>query len=104
MEMQTNNTLGLSDDKFATKEAEIMLFKAKERQFLNHQNPIIFNDCMLTASKNDTLFLQQKSQIQRLQIVYNDAEYIQQRARGACITAICQPEASYNLSAAAQYH
>jgi hypothetical protein len=46
--------------------------------------------------------LRQKNQEQRLQIVHNDAKYVQQRARGAYIAAICQPEASYDLSAAAQ--
>jgi hypothetical protein len=51
VEMQTDDTLGLSDDKFATKEAEMMSFKAKKRQFLDHQNPIIFNGCMLTAGE-----------------------------------------------------
>jgi hypothetical protein len=102
MGMQTDDTLGLSDDRFATRKAEIMSFKAKKRQFLDHQNPIIFNDCMLTADENNTLSLQQKNQAQQLQIVHNDAKYVQQRARGAYIAAICQPEASYNLFAAAQ--
>jgi hypothetical protein len=102
MGMQTDNTLGLSNDKFATKEAEMMSFKAKKSQFLDHQNPIIFNGCVLTAGEDNTLSLRQKNQAQRLQIVHNDAEYVQQRARGAYIAAICQPEASYDLSAAAQ--
>jgi hypothetical protein len=31
MGMQTDDTLGLNDDKFATRKAEIMSFKAKER-------------------------------------------------------------------------
>jgi hypothetical protein len=56
---------------------------------------------MLTAGENNTLFLRQKNQAQRLQIIYNNAEYVQQQARGAYIAAICQPEASYDLSAAA---
>jgi hypothetical protein len=100
--MQTDDTLGLNNDRFATKKAEMMSFKAKKRQFLDHQNPIIFNGCMLTADEDNTLFLRQKNQAQRLQIVHNDAEYVQQRARGAYIAAICQPEANYDLSAAAQ--
>jgi hypothetical protein len=101
MGMQTDDTLGLSDDRFATREAEMMSFKAKKRQFLDHQNPIIFNGCVLIAGENNTLSLRQKNQAQRLQIVHNDAEYVQQRARGAYIAAICQPEASYDLFAAA---
>jgi hypothetical protein len=36
VEIQTDDTLGLSDDRFATKEAEMMSFKAKKRQFLDH--------------------------------------------------------------------
>jgi hypothetical protein len=101
MGMQTDDTLGLSNDKFATRKAKIMSFKAKKRQFLNHQNPIIFNGYMLIASENNTLSLQQKNQAQRLQIVHNNAEYVQQRARGAYIAAIYQPKASYDLFAIA---
>jgi hypothetical protein len=34
--MQTDDTLGLNDDNFATRKAEIMSFKAKKRHFLDH--------------------------------------------------------------------
>jgi hypothetical protein len=62
MGMQMDDTLGLNDDKFATKEAEMMSFKAKERQFLDYQNPIIFNGYMLIAGEDNTLFLRQKNE------------------------------------------
>jgi hypothetical protein len=81
-----------------------MSFKAKEKQFLDFQNPIIFNGCVLTIGDNNVLSLGQKNQAQKLQIVQNEADYIQQQARGAYIAIICQPETNYNLSVAAQSH
>jgi hypothetical protein len=100
--LQTDDSLDLSDDIFATKETKKMSFKAKEKQFLNSQNPIIFNGCILTIGDNNVLSLGQKNQAQKLQIVQNEADYVQQRARGAYIATICQPEASYDLSVAVQ--
>ena len=32
-----------------------------------------------------------------------DQQYVEQRARGAYIASICQPEATYDMSVAAQY-
>jgi hypothetical protein len=102
--LQTNDFLGLSNDIFAVRETEKMSFKAKEKQFLDFQNPIIFNGCVLTIGDNNVLSLGQKNQAQKLQIVQNEADYVQQRARGAYIAIICQPEANYDLSVAAQLH
>jgi hypothetical protein len=79
-----------------------MSFKAKEKQFLNFQNPIIFNNCVLTIGNNNILSLKQKNQAQKLQIVQNKADYVQQRARGAYIAIICQPETNYDLLVATQ--
>jgi hypothetical protein len=99
--LQTDDSFGLSDDIFAARKTEKMSFKAKEKQFLNFQNPIIFNGCVLTIDNNNVLFLGQKNQAQKLQIVQNEADYVQQRARGACIIIIFQPEANYDLLVAA---
>jgi hypothetical protein len=38
--MQTNDNLGLSDDKFTAKESEEMIFTAKKKQFLTPDNAL----------------------------------------------------------------
>jgi hypothetical protein len=66
VELQTDDSLGLNNDIFAARETEKMSFKAKKKQFLNSQNPIIFNGCVLTISNNNVLSLEQKNQAQKL--------------------------------------
>ncbi|KID82216.1 hypothetical protein MGU_10474 [Metarhizium guizhouense ARSEF 977] len=44
----------------------------------------------------------QKGQASKLQIPTTNQEYIEQRARGAYLASICQPEAAFDLSIAAQ--
>ncbi|KAI0997433.1 hypothetical protein K3495_g10752 [Podosphaera aphanis] len=104
--MQTDDTLGISDTKFATQEnieLQKAKFSAKEKQFLDTNSPLLFNGCILSIQANNVLFLQQKNQGERLKLVTNILEYIEQRARGAYLATICQPEASFDLSAAAQH-
>ncbi|KAF1360325.1 hypothetical protein EJ07DRAFT_39712, partial [Lizonia empirigonia] len=43
-----------------------------------------------------------KKQVDKLEAATDDKTYVQQRARGAYIATICQPEASFDLAAAAQ--
>jgi hypothetical protein len=64
--LQTDDSFSLNDDIFATKKIEKMSFKAKKKQFLNSQNPIIFNNCVLIIDDNNVLFLEQKNQAQKL--------------------------------------
>jgi hypothetical protein len=64
--LQTDDSFGLNDDIFAARKTEKMLFKAKEKQFLDFQNPIIFNSCVLTIGDNNVLSLGQKNQAQKL--------------------------------------
>jgi hypothetical protein len=97
--MQINDTLGLSDDAFATKKFQKLVFTAKEKQFLTPNNPLLFNKCVLTVNKN-ILRIQQKNQGQKLEKATNVITYVQ-RARGAYITTIYQPETNFNLSTAA---
>jgi hypothetical protein len=99
--MQTDNTLGLSDDAFAAKESKKMMFLAKNRQILAKNEPLIFNGCILTID-GSTLRLKQKDQDLKLETATNRPTYIQQRARGAYIATTCQPMASFDLSVAAQ--
>ncbi|KAI0996487.1 hypothetical protein K3495_g11696 [Podosphaera aphanis] len=104
--IQTDDSLGISDTKFATQEnIELQKAKssAKEKQFLDTNSPLLFNGCSLSIQANNVLFLQQKNQGDRLKLVTNILEYIEQRARGAYLAIICQPEASFDLSAATQH-
>jgi hypothetical protein len=100
IEMQTNDIFSLSDDAFAIKKSQKLVFTAKKKQFLIPDNPFFFNKCVLTVNK-DILRIQQKNQGQKLEKATDAMSYVQQRARGAYITTIYQPEASFNLSAAA---
>jgi hypothetical protein len=99
--IQTDDTLGLSDAQFAAKEKEELRFNAKEKEVLAEDNKIDFNGCVVTTDGN-TFSLLQKRQGEKLEAATDQKSYIQQRARGAYIASICQPEASFDLAAAAQ--
>jgi hypothetical protein len=99
--IQTDDTLGLSDAQFAAKEKEELRFNAKEKEVLTKDTEINFNGCVVTTDDN-TISLLQKRQGEKLDAATDQKSYIQQRARGAYIASICQPEASFDLAAAAQ--
>ena len=69
--MQTDDTLGLSDQQFADEENEQLRFKAKERRELSQETPITFNGCIVTIDQDQTIKLQQKQQGEKLEQVYN---------------------------------
>lgn len=100
--MQTDDTLGLSDRAFADNDAKELRFKAKDKQVLNIDNSIDFNGCIVKIDDNGTITLRQKKQGEKLEIAQDYKSYVQQRARGAYIATICQPEASFDLASAAQ--
>ena len=71
--------------------------------------PLLFNGCVLNLNEDGSMHLQQKGHGKKLETVdikMKESErrqvYRQQRARGAYIATICQPEASFDLSVAAQ--
>jgi hypothetical protein len=120
--LQTNNTLLLADRNFTKKEEEKLHkagFLTKEREELTKNNPIKFNGGSIMMKRN-CLALTQEQHCQNLKTVSSEAEnltssrgiirkmvspkeqYIAQRARGAYITTVCQPEAAFDLSSAAQ--
>ena len=109
--MQTDDTLFLGSEQFATLEDEELQrahLSAKPREELSLTSNLIFNGCVLTQNSDDTMTLLQKDQGKKLQLVNEKGEnpqqeYLEQRARGAYIASICQPEASYDLSVAAQH-
>jgi hypothetical protein len=64
---------------------------------------------ILALDDNGTMTLQQKEQGKKIQLINNTnttdfrQSYVEQRARGAYIASICQPEATFDLSVAAQH-
>jgi hypothetical protein len=121
--LQTDDTLFLGDQTFAkAEETELKKakFLAKEREQLTIENPIKFNGGQIKLSNNGTIELTQTHQCQNLklvalkevnitnskgelrQAVTPKDQYVAQRARGAYIATVCQPEASFDLSFAAQ--
>ncbi|KAI1006735.1 hypothetical protein K3495_g1489 [Podosphaera aphanis] len=107
--MQTDDTLILGCKKFAEledSELKIANLTAKPKEELSHNTPLIFNGCVL-SKENGNINLCQKEQGSKLKIIdpkspFCNQEYIEQRARGAYLATICQPEASFDLSTAAQ--
>lgn len=108
--MQTDDTLGLSTVEFSQREDDQLqkaAFNAKPKQVLTEQEPLVFNGGILTLTQG-TVILRQKGQAKRLELVNPTApdakqRYVEQRARGAYIASICQPEACFDLSSAAQH-
>lgn len=108
--MQTDDTLGLSTTTFSQREDEQLrgaAFTAKPKQLLSEDEPLAFNGGIVTLN-GGSITLRQKGQAKRLQPVDADAlntkqQYVEQRARGAYIASICQPEACFDLSSAAQH-
>lgn len=120
--LQTDDTLFLADKEFAAreqKELENANFLAKKREKLTAKTPLKFNGGIVTIVE-DAVILQQAQQSKNLHLVGSyktdisgtrgkirkgvtpKDQYIAQRARGAYIASICQPEASFDLSFAAQ--
>ena len=108
--MQTDDTLILCNTDFSKLEENELneaKFAAKPKEKLSADSPLLFNGCILTKQADGSMRLCQKKQGERLRLVSNDPtiskqQYVEQRARGAYIASICQPEAAYDMSAAAQ--
>ena len=107
--MQTDDTIILANDEFSNleqDELEKAHFTAKPKQMLTTTEPMMFNGCTLTQQDDGTLYLRQKGQGKKISLIATGSdlrqEYVQQRARGAYIASICQPEATFDLSTAAQ--
>jgi hypothetical protein len=123
--LQTDDTLFLSDDKFAEleqSELEKARFLAKERESLTIEKDLKFNGAIIKLTNDGNITLTQERQCKNLKVVTNKdntadttssrgitrkdlptkERYIAQRARGAYIASVCQPEAAYDLSVAAQ--
>jgi hypothetical protein len=107
--MQTDDTLTFATPSFSEREEKALHeagLVAKPKTFLSPDHPLEFNGCRLQL-KGDDIIATQKGQAKQLKLVDHRAtdapqQYVAQRARGAYIASICQPEASYDLSVAAQ--
>jgi hypothetical protein len=121
--LQTDDTLLLANLAFAASEQEKIKkakFPTKEREQLTPEHPIKFNGGII-RQQDHMITLTQERQCQNLTLVnIKEAitttssrgtirtaltlkdQYIAQRARGAYIASVCQPEASFDLSYAAQ--
>lgn len=109
--MQTDDTLIMGTNGFATLETKKVRqagFRCKPKTRLTPEAPMEFNGCRVTID-NDSIHLRQKNQGSKLATIDIKAkekdrlkQYLEQRARGAYLASICQPEAAFNLSTAAQ--
>jgi hypothetical protein len=121
--LQTDDTLILGDSAFVIHE-DIQLRKAqflsKEREKLTESHPLKFNGGNITLEEEGSIVLTQERQCSNLQLVQLEAtdlvgirgsirkavsakdQFIAQRARGAYIATVSQPEAAFDLSFAAQ--
>ncbi|KAJ5783463.1 uncharacterized protein N7518_009140 [Penicillium psychrosexuale] len=107
--MQTDDTLILGTKMFLAKEEEEIQrakFRTKLTVTLSPETSFEFNGCRL-SQEGRYIHLRQKGQGSKIKpIDLNDQSraqrYLEQRARGAYIASICQPEAAFDLSVAAQ--
>jgi hypothetical protein len=126
--MQTDDTLILADQSFAVAEEEAVhsaKIMTKTREQLTSTNPLKFNDTRierLEPNEIGIIYFRQETHIQDIQLIDSvestiitnardkvrikltpRKQYVAQRAREAYLTSICQPEASFDLSHAAQF-
>jgi hypothetical protein len=124
--MQTNDTLILIDHSFAVVEKKAIRsvkIMIKTREQLISNNFLKFNDTRIERiDSNDTIYFRQETHIQDIQLIdsvestiitnarnkvriklISREQYVIQRAREAYLTSICQSEASFDLSHAAQF-
>ena len=120
--MQTDDTLILADNDFAgKKEAVIQTAKimTKDREHLTSSHPLKFNGAQIKLDSEE-IVLTKESHVNGILPVTNrdidstssrgitrkklspKEQYLVQRARGAYIASVCQSEASFDLSRAAQ--
>jgi hypothetical protein len=120
--MQTDDTLIVADDTFAVREDEEIRhanIMCKPREQLTNDKPLKFNGAIITKD-GQGITLTQKHTISHIRLVQDHAadttnsrgkvrkaaspyeQYVAQRALGAYIASMTQPEASFDLSFAAQ--
>ena len=119
--LQTDDTLILGEEAFAALEQEKLVdarFLSKEREELTAETPFKFNGGLIQLT-DEGVSLTQTQHCKNLCTIAThpvtstgtksaartlapEEQYIAQRARGAYIASVCQPEACFDLSFAAQ--
>ena len=120
--MQTDDILILADHDFASTEEDAIRsakIMTKDREHLTPAHPLKFNGAQIKLDLNE-IVLTKESHIEGILPVTDHAadstssrgitrkklspkeQYLAQKVRGAYIASVCQPEASFNLSRAAQ--
>ncbi|KAI1001773.1 hypothetical protein K3495_g6429 [Podosphaera aphanis] len=120
--LQTDDTLILANSVVTAREEDQLMeakILAKEREKLTASNNLQFNGGLITLI-NNSIYLSQEKQCNNIRLIENKEvdikgargkirksatpkdQYIAQRARGAYVASMCQPEASFDLSFAAQ--
>jgi hypothetical protein len=120
--IQTDDTLLLADPAFAVREQqeiENASIKCKPREELTYEKPLKFNGGLISKSRQGITLSQERTctLIRTVQESNADTtssrgkirknvtpkeQYVAQRALGAYIASVCQPEAAFDLSSAAQ--
>jgi hypothetical protein len=123
--MQTDDILILADQSFAVVEEEAIhsaKIMTKARDQLTSNNSLKFNGTRIERlNPDEPIYYRQETHIQGIQLIQSiestttsargkvrikltpREQYVTQRAREAYLTSICQSEASFDLSHAAQF-
>jgi hypothetical protein len=106
--LQTDDSLIVATSEFMKKE-QFELDKAKllakPVEQLSHEHPLNFNGFHITLTDEDRIHLSQSKHISRITLLrenFTKNDYVAQRALGAYVATVSQPEASFSLSYAAQ--
>jgi hypothetical protein len=105
--LQTDDTLIAATPEFMVLEEAkraIANFPAKPIEQLTVDHPLDFNGFSITR-ESDSILISQARNIAKIQTLAPDftkQDYVEQRARGAYIATVSQPEAAFALSFAAQ--
>lgn len=110
--LQTDDTLFVRTTKFVAREREEIQkagFLSKPPTKLVPDTPTPFNGTMITLLQDGRLHIGPKGQANKLELVDLNAsreerthQFVIQRARGAYIAMICQPQCTYVYSVSAQ--
>ena len=100
---QTDDTFNIGIEAFIKKEKIEIIeakFKAKTRTILEISVSENFNGCQMTI-KAESIIVIQKNQVKKLVLINikdnaKKQQYMEQRAHGAYIASICQPEATFD--------
>ena len=106
--LQTDDSLIAATDEFMLLEDQELKnakFLAKPVEKLSSNHPIHFNGFVIYLL-DDMITITQEKQAKAItlldQLTFTKEDYVSQRARGAYIATISQPQAAFNLSFAAQ--